>query len=95
LERFVRALSEPYPRAFTFYRGQRIEVLEAGVSEARYGGTPGRVIVQEGAGAVVTGADAHRGRNRALLITRVRTADGAEHSGEEFFARGGYVGGRA
>jgi methionyl-tRNA formyltransferase len=95
LERFVRALSDPYPRAFTFYRGQRIEVVEARVSEARYGGTPGRVIVQEGAGAVVTGAEAHRGRNRALLITRVRTVDGIEHRGDEFFARGGYLGNQA
>ncbi len=49
LERFVRALSDPYPRPFTHYRGERIEVLQARVSEARYGGTPGRVIVQEGA----------------------------------------------
>ncbi|MBF6225617.1 methionyl-tRNA formyltransferase [Nocardia abscessus] len=91
LERFVRALSAPYPRAFTHYRGERIEVLAARVSEARYGGTPGRVIVQEGGGAVVTGADAHRGGNRALVITRVRTAAGAEHDGAEFFARGGYL----
>ena len=95
LERFVRALSEPYPRAFTYYRGQRIDVLEADISEARYGGTQGRVIVQEGAGAVVTGANAHRGNNHALLITRVRTPDGLEHRGEEFFARGGYVGDRS
>ncbi|WP_280316231.1 methionyl-tRNA formyltransferase [Nocardia abscessus] len=91
LERFVRALSAPYPRAFTHYRGERIEVLAARVSEACYGGTPGRVIVQEGGGAVVTGADAHRGGNRALVITRVRTAAGAEHDGAEFFARGGYL----
>lgn len=91
LERFVRALSEPYPRAFTFYRGERIEVLEARVSEARYGGTPGRVIVQEGGGAVVTGPDAHRGGNRGLVITRVRTAAGVAHSGSEFFSRGGYL----
>ncbi|MGY2113258.1 methionyl-tRNA formyltransferase [Nocardia gipuzkoensis] len=91
LERFVRALSAPYPRAFTHYRGERIEVLAARVSEARYGGTPGRVIVQEGGGAVVTGADAHRGGNRALVITRVRTAAGAEHDGAEFFVRGGYL----
>jgi methionyl-tRNA formyltransferase len=93
LERFVRALSEPYPRAFSSYRGERLEVLEAHVSEARYGGTPGRVIVQEGGGAVVTGRDAHRAGNRALVITRVRTADGAEHRGDEFFVRGGYLSG--
>ncbi|MEU0504032.1 methionyl-tRNA formyltransferase [Nocardia sp. NPDC005998] len=91
LERFVRALSEPYPRAFTYYRGERIEVLEAVVSEARYGGTPGRVIVQEGGGAVVCGQEAHRGRNRGLVLTRIRTADGVEHAATEFFTRGGYL----
>src|SRR6201995_1049189 len=66
LERFVRALSDPYPRPFTSYRGERIVVLAAGVSEACYGGTPGRVIVQEGGGAVVCGPNAYRGGNRAL-----------------------------
>ncbi|HET6732820.1 methionyl-tRNA formyltransferase [Mycobacterium sp.] len=91
LERFVRALSEPYPRAFTFYRGERIEVLEARVSEPHYGGTAGRVIVQEGGGAVVCGVDAYRGRNRGLVITRVRSADGTEHSGDDFFLYGGYL----
>ncbi|MFX0580643.1 methionyl-tRNA formyltransferase [Nocardia nepalensis] len=91
LERFVRALSEPYPRAFTYYRGERVEVLEAVVSEARYGGTPGRVIVQEGGGAVVCGPEARRGRNRGLVITRIRTADGVERAAAEFFRRGGYL----
>ena len=91
LERFVRALSAPYPRPFSFYRGERVEVLEARVSEARYGGTPGRVIVQEGGGAVVSGPEAYRGDNRGLVVTLVRTADGVEHRGDEFFARGGYL----
>ncbi|MCX0269591.1 methionyl-tRNA formyltransferase [Nocardia zapadnayensis] len=91
LERFVRALSAPYPRAFSHYRGERIEVLAAEVSAARYGGTPGRVIVQENGGVVVCGPEAHRGDNHGLLITRVRTADGTEHSGAEFFRRGGYL----
>lgn len=91
LERLVRALSAPYPPAYTHYRGERIEVLEAKVSEIRYGGTPGRVIVQEGGGAVVSGPAAYRGGNLGLVITRVRTADGAEHSGDKFFRRGGYL----
>lgn len=91
LARFVRALSDPYPRAFTFYRGERIEVLEAHVSDAGYGGTPGRVIVQEEGGVVVCGADPHRGGNRGLVITRVRSADGVECNGEKFFRRGGYL----
>jgi methionyl-tRNA formyltransferase len=91
LERFVRALSDPYPRAYTYYRGERIEVLEARVSEARYGGTPGRVIVQEGGGVVVSGPDAYRGGNRGLVITRIRSAGGVDCGGDEFFARGGYL----
>ena len=91
LERLVRALSDPYPPAYAFYRGERIEVLEARVSEVRYGGTPGRVIVQEGGGAVVSGPEAYLGRNRGLVITRVRSADGTEHSGDKFFRRGGYL----
>ncbi|MFD6198099.1 methionyl-tRNA formyltransferase [Mycobacteriaceae bacterium NPDC060252] len=91
LERFVRALSDPYPRPFTFYGGERIEVLEARISEARYGGTPGRVIVQEEGGVVVCGPDAYRVGNRGLVITRIRCADGVERSGEEYFRRGGYL----
>jgi methionyl-tRNA formyltransferase len=91
LGRFVRALSDPYPRAFTFYRGERIEVLEARVSEARYGGTPGRVIVQEEGGAVICGPNACRGDNCGLVIIRIRSGDGVEHRGDEYFRRGGYL----
>lgn len=91
LERLVRALSAPYPRPYAFYRGQRIEVLEAQVSEIHYGGTPGRVIVQEGGGAVVCGPAAYRGGNLGLVITKVRDAAGAEHAGKDFFRRGGYL----
>jgi methionyl-tRNA formyltransferase len=65
--------------------------LEARISEARYGGTPGRVIVQEEGGVVVCGADAYRVGNRGLVITRIRDADGNEHSGHEYFRRGGYL----
>ncbi|MFJ4658056.1 methionyl-tRNA formyltransferase [Nocardia sp. NPDC088792] len=91
LERFVRALAAPYPPAFSFYRGERVEVLAARVSEARYGGTPGRVIVQEDGGAVVCGPNPRHGHNHGLVITRVRTADGVERDGAEFFVRGGYL----
>jgi methionyl-tRNA formyltransferase len=91
LVRFVRALSDPYPRAFTFYRGERIEVLEARVSEARYGGTSGRVIVQEEGGAVICGPNACRGDNCGLVIIRIRSGDGVEHRGDEYFRRGGYL----
>lgn len=93
LERLVRAQSEPYPSAFTFHKGKRLEVLAAVVSEGRYGGTPGRVFYREGEGVViVAGADARTGRNHGLAITRVRTEDGRELPATEYFtSMGGYL----
>lgn len=93
LERLVRAQSAPYPSAFTFHRGKRLEVLNAVVSEGRYGGTPGRIFYREGEGVViVAGADARTGRNHGLAITRVRTEDGRELPATEYFtSMGGYL----
>ncbi|MFI2781093.1 methionyl-tRNA formyltransferase [Streptomyces sp. ALB3] len=96
LERLVRAQSAPYPSAFTYHRGRRLEILKAVLSEGRYGGTPGRIFYREGDGVViVAGADARTGRNRGLAVTRVRTEDGEEMSATEYFtSMGGYLTGR-
>jgi methionyl-tRNA formyltransferase len=93
IERLVRAQSDPYPNAFTFYRGERIRVLRASASVARYGGTAGRVFFREGDGVViVAGPDARRGKNRGLVIHRVRTDDGAEYAATDYFrTMGGYL----
>lgn len=61
LERLVRAQSDPYPNAFTYRRGERIRIVSAAVSQARYGGTPGRIFIREGDGVVIV---ARRGRAR-------------------------------
>jgi len=96
LERLIRAQSAPYPSAFTFHKGQRLEVVSAVVSEGRYGGTPGRIFYREGDGVViVAGADARTGRNHGLAITRVRTGDGRELPATGYFtSMGGYLTGR-
>ncbi|MEV1088308.1 methionyl-tRNA formyltransferase [Streptomyces microflavus] len=96
LERLIRAQSAPYPSAFTFHKGQRLEIVSAVVSEGRYGGTPGRIFYREGDGVViVAGADARTGRNHGLAITRVRTGDGRELPATEYFtSMGGYLTGR-
>ncbi|MEV4642525.1 methionyl-tRNA formyltransferase [Actinoplanes sp. NPDC049548] len=93
LARLVRAQSAPYPQAFCFHRGRRLELVTAGVSEAVYGGTPGRIFYREGDGvAVVAGAEARRGRSKALLIKRVRTDDGVELPAHDYFTTmGGYL----
>ncbi|CAM3330800.1 methionyl-tRNA formyltransferase [Kibdelosporangium persicum] len=93
IERLIRAQSDPYPNAFTFYKGERIRVIKASVSKACYGGTPGRVFIREGDGVViVAGADARTGRNRGLVIERVRTEDDTEYAATDFFkTMGGYL----
>lgn len=93
LERLVRAQSDPYPNAYTFHKGQRLRVVGARVSEGRYGGTPGRIFYREGDGVVVVaGADARRGTNHGLAITRVRTEDGTELAATDYFrTMGGYL----
>ncbi|WP_449064575.1 methionyl-tRNA formyltransferase [Planomonospora algeriensis] len=93
ITRLVRAQSDPYPNAFTYYRGERLRVLKASVSKAIYGGTPGRVFIREGDGVViVAGAEARRGRSHGLVIERVRTEDGADLPATEVFrTMGGYL----
>ncbi|WP_433510698.1 methionyl-tRNA formyltransferase [Nonomuraea sp. CA-143628] len=94
LERLVRAQSDPYPNAFTRHRGERIQIVSAAVSQARYGGTPGRIFIREGDGVViVAGADARTGQRRGLVVKRLRTPDGAEHAATDYFrTMGGYLG---
>ncbi|MEV4014650.1 methionyl-tRNA formyltransferase [Nonomuraea angiospora] len=93
IERLVRAQSDPYPNAFTHYRGERVRILKASVSQGVYGGTPGRVFIREGDGIViVAGAEARRGRSHGLVIERVRTEDGTDlPAGEVFRTMGGYL----
>ncbi|TDD21808.1 methionyl-tRNA formyltransferase [Nonomuraea diastatica] len=93
IERLVRAQSDPYPNAFTFYKGERIRVLKASVSKGLYGGTPGRVFIREGDGVViVAGPDARRGRSHGLVIEQVRTESGADLPATEVFrTMGGYL----
>jgi len=93
LDRLIRAQSDPYPNAFTFHKGQRIRITGASVSQACYGGTPGRIFIREGKGIViVAGSEARRGRSRGLVVERVRTEDGVEHEATDFFPKmGGYL----
>ena len=97
LDRLVRALSDPYPNAFTYHHGRRLRITGARVSEARYGGTPGRIFYREDdAVVVVAGAEARTGRNHGLAITRVRTDDDVDHAAADYFrTMGGYLTGRA
>jgi methionyl-tRNA formyltransferase len=89
----VRAQVDPYPNAFAYYKGERVRILSASVSRLRLGGTAGRVFRPEGEGVgIVCGPDARRGTEYGLVVERLRTDDGAEHRGIDFFrTMGGYL----
>jgi methionyl-tRNA formyltransferase len=90
IERLVRALSDPYPNAYTWFRGERLRLIAAHVSRCTYGGTTGRVFIEEDGGmVVVAGADAFRGASPGLVLDVVRTDDGTDHAALDFFGRGG------
>ena len=94
IDRLVRAQSDPYPNAFTLHKGKELRIVQASVSERPYGGTPGRIFIPEGDGVVIAaGANARSGRNRGLVVERVRTEDGTELPALEYFrTMGGYLG---
>lgn len=89
----VRAQLDPYPNAFCYHGTERLRILRARVTDTPYGGTPGRVFIRSGTGVViVAGADARHGRNRGVLIERVRLDDGRELDATEYFPHmGGYL----
>jgi methionyl-tRNA formyltransferase len=93
LERLVRAQADPYPNAFAYRGAERVRIVGARVSQARYGGTPGRIVIRDGDGvAVVAGAEARRGRDPGLVVTRVRLDSGEELAAADYFTvMGGYL----
>jgi methionyl-tRNA formyltransferase len=89
----VRAQSDPYPNAFTFYGDERLRVLWASVSKNRCGGTTGRLFARQGDGVIVVcGPNPRYGRNHGLVIERIRTETGEDlPAGAYFKQMGGYL----
>ncbi|WP_431831267.1 hypothetical protein [Corynebacterium pseudodiphtheriticum] len=61
------------------FRGQRVRVLSAHVSQGRFGGTPGRVsIPYEGGIAMVCGSRVADVPAPAIVLDRIRLDDNSE-----------------
>jgi methionyl-tRNA formyltransferase len=95
--RLVRAQSVPYPSAFTFHQGRKLEVLSASLSSRPYGGTAGRVFCRvDGGVAIVAGPASWTGANRAVVLHEVRIDQGQPLKAADYFTRmGDYLGGGA
>jgi methionyl-tRNA formyltransferase len=77
----VRGMRGPYPAAFTFREGQKIEIGKTRLLEEVIKGIPGRVpMFQDGAAVVLA-------RNRGLLVEKV-VVDGKEMEPGQIFKIG-------
>ena len=77
----VRAETEPFRGAFTYYRDKKIDILAARKLSDIYGGTPGRIVKPYEDGLVVMAQDT------GLLITEVRH-EGKKYSPKELLKSG-------
>ncbi len=68
----VRALTEPFPCAFTFYNGRKIKLLKSKLAKNIFYGEPGRVYLKNENGLLVAAKD------RALWIERAVFEDNGE-----------------
>jgi methionyl-tRNA formyltransferase len=64
---FIRALVPPYPCAFSFLKGERVEVLESKIHNGIFHGTPGQILKRELKSVVVS-----CGNNTAIEILKLR-----------------------
>jgi len=83
---FVRALTHPYPGAFTTYRGKRLFIWEAQPVDDTIKHTPGRICMKRDSGRIVTAND------RGLLLETVQPDGGDQQPAAEFLERGEYLG---
>lgn len=80
---WVRALTDPYPGAFTFLDGERLTVWSAAVGDGDAGGEPGEVVeVIDGGGVLVRSGDG------TVLLERVQFGDGPRWWADELAERG-------
>ena len=53
----IRALTDPYPGAFTFFRGQRVKLLRSTLAKQIRYGEPGRIYLKSEKGLLVCASD--------------------------------------
>lgn len=89
----IRAQSDPYPNAYTFYEGQKVRIKQASLTPGCYAGTPGRIFCRLQSGVVTLAGPDTGGENQGVLVEVVQVGDGPPLQATDFFRRmGGYFG---
>lgn len=74
IHNLIRALSDPYPNTFFYFKGDKILVKNGKLTNNDYRGISGRVTARLKDGIVVTCGKDHT-KNQGLLITQVSVKD--------------------
>ncbi len=73
----IRALTEPYPMAFTYFNGRRVNLLASEIYEKQFFGEPGRIYLKTSRGLLIGAQD------RCLWITSAVFADNGKPLADE------------
>ena len=77
----VRALTHPYPGAFTYFDGKKLFIWKTSLLKEDIRGIPGRVCRRRSGGVAVVAVD------RALLVESVQLESGNECNANDFFRK--------
>ena len=94
IHNLVKAQSDPYPNAFTYYNSALVKIKSTELTDEFYGGTPGRVFSVLEEGVVVTCGNVYGKSNQGLLIKKLELQDGKLINANQFINKAGtYIGG--
>lgn len=82
---FVRALTHPYPGAFTTVNGDRLYVWETSLLDRTIKHNPGRIMMARGDGRIVAAKD------RGLVLETVQLTGGEEQPAATCLSNGEYL----
>lgn len=90
---FIRALSDPYTNAHTYFRDEKIKIKKASVPEKVYCGKPGRLASREEKGIIVLCGKKGPNRQQGVLIEELEDEKGKVWQATDFFHKmGSYLG---
>ncbi|MCF7887974.1 MAG: methionyl-tRNA formyltransferase, partial [Candidatus Omnitrophica bacterium] len=84
---FIRALSDPFPNAFTYFQGQKLKIKKASIPKKVYCGIPGRLVCREGKGVVILCGSKGINQPQGIVIETVQDHQGKTMPANQYFSK--------
>ncbi|MDP8212359.1 MAG: methionyl-tRNA formyltransferase [Candidatus Zapsychrus exili] len=90
---FIRALSDPFSNAYTYFKGKKLEIKKASKANTVYCGIPGRLICRQEDGVIVLCGRVGINKPQGILLKEIQDQDGRIWKAKEYFPKmGDYLG---